>query len=140
MSNYPSGSPQQPHNPYAPDNTSPAYQQQYQVQPPQYTMPHQGPMGQPYQMPYVDQKNKVAAALLAFFLGGFGIHGFYLGNTAMGITLLVIYLISIPLMFLLIGFLGIFAVSIICLIQAILYITASDEEFYYKYVVQKRWF
>lgn len=30
-------------------------------------------------------KSKIAAALLCFFLGGFGIHRFYLGYTTIGI-------------------------------------------------------
>jgi len=35
-------------------------------------------------------KSKVAAALLAFFLGTFGIHNFYLGRTALGVTQLLL--------------------------------------------------
>ncbi len=31
-------------------------------------------------------KSKVTAALLAFFLGTFGVHNFYLGRTAIGLT------------------------------------------------------
>ncbi|MDP9310394.1 MAG: TM2 domain-containing protein [Chloroflexota bacterium] len=91
-------------------------------------------------VPYVEQKSKVAAALLAFFLGGLGVHGFYLGNSSMGVTLLLIWLISWPLLFVGIGFLGLSAVGLISLIQTILYIAASDQEFHHKYVVSKRWF
>lgn len=36
----------------------------------------------------VSDKSKVAAALLCFFLGGLGIHRFYLGYTGMGILYL----------------------------------------------------
>lgn len=116
----------------------------YSAQPVQYAMPAhaplqpQAPMG--YAATQVEHKSKVAAALLAFFLGGLGIHGFYLGNTSMGITLLLVNLISVPLMLIGIGFLGLFGVGIICLIQTILYLVAPDQEFYNKYVVQKRWF
>lgn len=39
-------------------------------------------------------KSKVAAALLAFFLGGIGIHNFYLGYTGKGIAQLLISLLS----------------------------------------------
>jgi len=35
-------------------------------------------------------KSKIAAALLAFFLGAFGIHNFYLGRTAIGVTQLLL--------------------------------------------------
>jgi len=39
-------------------------------------------------------KSKVAAALLCFFLGGFGIHRFYLGYTGLGIAQLVLFIIG----------------------------------------------
>ena len=35
------------------------------------------------------KKNKIVAALLAFFLGTLGIHKFYLGKTTAGIIMLV---------------------------------------------------
>lgn len=37
-----------------------------------------------------DAKSKVSAALLAFFLGAFGIHNFYLGYTGRGVTQLLL--------------------------------------------------
>lgn len=39
-------------------------------------------------------KSKVAAGLLALFLGAFGIHRFYLGNSGVGIAMLLISLLS----------------------------------------------
>ena len=39
-------------------------------------------------------KTKVAAALLCFFLGGFGIHRFYLGYAPLGIAQLVLFIIG----------------------------------------------
>ncbi len=41
-------------------------------------------------------KNKLAAALLAIFLGGFGAHKFYMGNTKMGICYLLLSFTMIP--------------------------------------------
>jgi TM2 domain-containing membrane protein YozV len=41
-------------------------------------------------------KNKVVAALFAFFLGGFGAHKFYLGEVGWGITYLVFCWTGIP--------------------------------------------
>lgn len=43
-------------------------------------------------------KSKIAAALLAFFLGGFGVHDFYLGNKRNGIIKLLGTLLGIVLM------------------------------------------
>ena len=43
-------------------------------------------------------KSKVVAALLAFFLGGFGVHDFYLGNKLNGLIKLLGTLVGIALM------------------------------------------
>ena len=73
-------------------------------------------------------KSKVAAALLAFFLGGFGIHKFYLGYVGAGI-------IHIILTFTIIG---IFVNWVILLIETIIYLTKSAADFHQTYVVGKR--
>lgn len=44
--------------------------------------------------PGVDQKSKLAAALLAFFLGSLGVHNFYLGYTNKAVAQLLISLLS----------------------------------------------
>lgn len=114
--------------------------------PPMYQNNYQQPMvsyQQPYQVPHgyaQSEKNKVVAALLAFFLGPFGIHGFYLGNNQMGMIFLLSNLIFLPLTCVVIGFFGYAITGIICLVQTVLYLVASDAEFYQKYVVQKSWF
>jgi len=61
------------------------------------------------------EKNKVVAALLAFFLGGIGVHKFYLGQTGMGIAYLLFCWTGIP--------------ALIALIEGILYLVKSDDEF-----------
>ena len=42
---------------------------------------------------YKAKKDKVVAAVLAFFLGGLGIHHFYLGNNERGVSYLVAYFV-----------------------------------------------
>ena len=64
-------------------------------------------------------KSKIAAALLAFFLGGFGVHKFYLGQVGRGVLYLLFFWTFIP--------------SIIAFIEFIIFLTMSDEEFNRKY-------
>ena len=66
--------------------------------------PYVGPYGQPAPYdaqhlayaagPYVVQKSRMAAGLLAIFLGGLGIHNFYLGRVGPGLTQLLISVLS----------------------------------------------
>ncbi len=72
----------------------------------------------PYKM-----KSKVAAGLLGIFLGGFGIHKFYTGHILAGIIYLLFCWTYIP------AFIG--------LIEGIIYLCASDENFNMKYVRRK---
>ena len=72
-------------------------------------------------------KKKVTAGVLAILLGGLGIHKFYLGYTKEGIIQLILGLCGIG--------------SIIGLIEGIIYLTKSDEEFVATYVTGKKgWF
>lgn len=80
-------------------------------------------------------KNKIAAGLLAIFLGALGIHKFYLGYTSAGVIMLLVTLLG---WIVLIGPLG---MAVIALIEGITYLTKSDEQFYLTYVVgDKPWF
>ncbi len=86
----------------------PGYQQQpppgYQQPPPGYGQPPPGygqpPPGYAYGAPppgyYPDPqaKSKIAAGLLGVFLGGFGIHRFYLGFTKIGIIQIVVTVLT----------------------------------------------
>ncbi|MDE0087852.1 MAG: TM2 domain-containing protein [Candidatus Poribacteria bacterium] len=86
------------------------------------------------------EKDKILAGLLAIFLGAFGIHKFYLGYKKAGIILLVINTagLMITVFFL---FIPNFIVCVIGVIEGILYLVKSDEEFEQTYVVGKReWF
>ncbi len=76
---------------------------------------------------------KTSAALLAFFLGGLGIHKFYLGYSTSGLIMLLVSLISCGLLALPIG--------IIALVEGVIYLTKSNEQFYEEYILNKKeWF
>lgn len=81
-------------------------------------------------------KNRVTAALLAFFLGGFGAHKFYLGYNTEGIIILLVVwgglvCFGVPTMIM----------GVVILIEAILYLTKTDQDFYQTYVLNRKgWF
>ena len=64
-------------------------------------------------------KSKMAAALLAFFLGGLGIHKFYLGQSGAGIVYLLLCWTFIP--------------SIVAFVEFLILLTMSDTEFNRRY-------
>ena len=83
------------------------------------------------------ENKKVLAGVLGILLGAFGVHKFVLGYTKEGIILLVVTLI---LGFITCG-IGASLAGIIGLIEGIIYLTKSDEEFYNTYQVGKKpWF
>ena len=77
-----------------------------------------------------EQKDKkLVAGLLGIFLGFFGVHKFYLGYNKEGIIQIVVSCVTC-------GF-G----SVIGLIEGIIYLTKTDDEFVETYVVgRKGWF
>lgn len=84
-------------------------------------------MGEQQQPAGADKK--IVAGILGILLGGLGIHKFYLGYTSAGIIQIVITLVTCG------------AGGIIGLIEGIIYLTKSDEEFVQTYVQgQKAWF
>jgi TM2 domain-containing membrane protein YozV len=111
------------------------------------------------------EKSKIVAALLAFFLGFIGIHKFYLGKTKAGVIHIVLGIGGYVLLFigmasafagamagsggigglgvllLIIGLLAVAVNGVICLIETIIYLTKSDEDFNRIYVAgDKAWF
>ncbi|PBJ12887.1 TM2 domain-containing protein [Flavobacterium sp. ACN6] len=77
---------------------------------------------------YRRENKKVISAILAILLGYLGIHKFYLGYTKEGVIQLLL-----GLLFGLGGLIGI--------IEGIIYLTKSDEEFYQTYQAgYKGWF
>jgi hypothetical protein len=67
----------------------------------------------------INGRNKIVAALLAFFFGWFGVHKFYLGQTGWGITYLIFFWTFVP--------------AIVAFIEFIMLIAMSDEKFDLKY-------
>ena len=63
-------------------------------------------------------KNKTSAILLALFLGGLGIHHFYLGNTLRGILMVVLSVLTLGI-----------GSSLIALIEAMIIACSSQETF-----------
>lgn len=79
---------------------------------------------------------KLPAALLAFFLGCFGAHKFYLGYTGQGLIMLLVFLFG----FILVGIPSL-VIGVIAFIEFIIYLTKSEEDFERTYVIGKKaWF
>ena len=131
------------HASYAQSQQQLPYPQQQAQATMQYGQPY--PQQAPYTQPYPPQqqasytqvqvftnsqptgggptKSKVAAGLLAIFLGTLGIHKFYLGRTGEGILILVLDIL-LGWTFIVPGI-----VEFVCFIEALIYFTKSDEEF-----------
>jgi TM2 domain-containing membrane protein YozV len=76
---------------------------------------------------------KIAAGICGILLGALGIHKFILGYTMPGVIMLLVTVLTL-------GFGG-FIMGIIGLIEGIIYLTKSDEEFVRIYVEGKKgWF
>ncbi|MGI6105822.1 MAG: NINE protein [Raoultibacter sp.] len=92
---------------------------------------------QGYQNQVISTKDHVAAGLLGIFLGWLGIHKFYLGYNTAGFIMLAVSILGTILT------LGIASavVWVIGIIEGILYLTKSQDEFERLYIFNKReWF
>ena len=67
-------------------------------------------------------KNKLVAGLLGIFLGGIGVHKFYLGKIGMGIIYILFCWTGIP--------------AIVGFIEGIIYLCSNDENFQLKHHVR----
>jgi hypothetical protein len=109
--------------------------------------PQQAPLT--YATPTGQNPNRIAAGICGLFFGQFGVHKFIAGLTTGAVTMLCITLGS------LVGGLGLMCIfppafllvfapavmHVIGLIEGIIYLTCTDEQFYEKYVVRKQqWF
>ena len=68
-------------------------------------------------------RNKIVAALLAFFFGPLGVDRFYLGRTTSGIVTLVLSITVV----------GLLVTAPLALINMVRYLVMSDEEFAHRY-------
>lgn len=110
---------------------------------------------------YTD-KNRVMAALLAFFVGVFGVHWFYIGKKIYGIIMLLCAVLSQVFIFysiilieylgyskssdfsilltitiLILSIIGLVALVVVSIINGIIFLTQSDEQFNKKYLDYK---
>jgi TM2 domain-containing membrane protein YozV len=77
--------------------------------------------------------NKIAAGICGILLGSLGVHKFILGYTTAGLIMLLATLLTCGL--------AAVVTHIIGLIEGIIYLTKSDEEFVRTYVINQRpWF
>jgi TM2 domain-containing membrane protein YozV len=86
---------------------------------------------------------KIAAGLCGILLGGFGVHKFILGYQQEGIILLAVSLVSWIITFITCGIGAplVMVPGIIGLVEGIMYLTKSDEEFVQTYIINKKpWF
>ncbi len=80
---------------------------------------------------------RIAAGVLGILLGGLGIHKFILGYNTAGVIMLVVTLVAAPLT----CGMGWAVMGVIGIVEGIIYLTKSDQEFYNTYIAQKReWF
>lgn len=97
---------------------------------PHFSHPHYAPGSEAYAPPVYKPsgKDKLACGLLAILLGTLGIQYFYLGKVGAGLLTILLSIVSCGLW------------GILVLVQGILMITMSQQEFDRKYVYTDRWF
>ena len=77
--------------------------------------------------------SKIACGIVAILIGSLGIHKFIMGQTTAGIIMLLVTLLTCGV--------GATVMWVIGIVEGIIYLTKSDEDFYQTYVVEKKaWF
>lgn len=113
------------------------------------TPPPAPPMGGPAPAPAGGQpKDKTVAGILGILLGSFGAHKFYLGYQNEAIIMLAVtlggYILGFIGSFIVVGaclFVAPMVMGVIGLIEGIMYLTKTDQDFYNTYVANKKaWF
>jgi len=76
---------------------------------------------------------KILAGVLGIVIGSLGIHKFVLGYTKAGLIMLLVTVLTCGL--------GAIVMGVIGIVEGIMYLTKSDQQFYDTYVVNKKeWF
>ena len=70
---------------------------------------------QPQANPYAPVKSRVTAGILAILLGGIGVHKFYLNKAGLGVVYILLCWTYIP--------------AIVALVEGIIYLTQTDQDF-----------
>jgi len=84
-------------------------------------------------IPQPPENKKIIAGILAILLGPLGIHKFILGYQKEGVIMLLVSILTCGI--------GAAVMGLIGLIEGIIYLTKTDEEFYQMYQInQKTWF
>ncbi len=84
-------------------------------------------------IPQPPENKKLIAGILAILLGPLGIHKFILGYQKEGVIMLLVSILTCGIGGAVMGLIG--------LIEGIIYLTKTDEEFYQIYQInQKTWF
>lgn len=98
-----------------------------------YAGPGYFPPGSP--IPSDVQSKKILAGIMALMFGTFGVHKFVLGQTNAGLIRLACTILGACIV------VGPAAMHIIGIIEGIIYLTKTDEEFYRVYMIERRgWF
>lgn len=106
--------------------------------------PQPGGFGQPpSDLQRMGQEKRLAAGICGILLGSFGVHKFILGYTTEGLIMLGIWIAAFVIAMITcgIGIPLVFIPQVIGIIEGVMYLTKSDEEFAHTYLVNKKpWF
>ncbi len=120
---------------YAPPQTPPSSYPGYTPQ--QQGLSYQPSAGGAGDWQAQGANKKMVAGITGILLGGFGVHKFILGYNTEGIIMLAAWVVG---MFLTCGIASL-VVGVIGLVEGIIYLTKSDEEFVRTYIQNKKaWF
>jgi len=107
-------------------STYPEFAGDLKAPPPSFTPP-------PPSAAVARASNKVSAGICGVLLGGFGVHKFVLGYTGAGLVMLLLTILTCGI--------GYSVMHLIGLIEGLIYLAKSDEEFVRVYVDGRRqWF